>query len=437
MTQTTIVPESEELIYSELVQLRSELKRLKKQAPNYDLNQLKRVYEELNIQDQGNDYDEYSNPVDKIIDDAYQIISLFWMALGKLHESPATYIQLVSIQQCLDHLLEFGVYTLDDLLPFQNRLNELGEILKVTEDKVKSKNYPARSICLRTLVLKKLAQCRSSLKKLMDQWEYRSDELVPIQDRLIQIRRELAIYVNQKIDDKTVFTRFLSELKDLDKLRIDGKFIGPDGVPLKGQTQVIGLMEECLEAIEEIQTSNHEDHSTFSPTHHKLFTLRRELHNLYLSRRWTLRETDLIKYQHQLNEFDATSQNGVYIDENGQPLTNQVLLHFLVQKCYSLLYKLLSASEPVAEALIPVYNQILTLRKCLYEVKKLGGPFTLRELFPYQIKFSSIENLMTNGQFLDTEGQAPEGQVILQALLKECKDILYQLKDMVDDDDED
>lgn len=48
----------------------------------------------------------------------------------------------------------------------------------------------------------------------------------------------------------------------------------------------------------------------------------------------------------------------------------------MLHKCYRLIYVLLSASEPIAEALMPVHNQLLTVRRCLLEVKKWGGEFT-------------------------------------------------------------
>lgn len=44
------------------------------------------------------------------------------------------------------------------------------------------------------------------------------------------------------------------------------------------------------------------------------------------------------------------------------------------------------SSEPVSEALLPVYNQLQTLRRCLLEVKNSGGISSPRELYPYSMK---------------------------------------------------
>ena len=47
------------------------------------------------------------------------------------------------------------------------------------------------------------------------------------------------------------------------------------------------------------------------------------------------------------------------------------------------------SSEPVSEALLPVYNQLQTLRRCLIEVKTSGGVTSPRDLYPYSMKVSA------------------------------------------------
>lgn len=48
------------------------------------------------------------------------------------------------------------------------------------------------------------------------------------------------------------------------------------------------------------------------------------------------------------------------------------------------------SSEPVSEALLPVYNQLQTLKRCLIEVKNSGGVSSPRELYPYSMKVRVI-----------------------------------------------
>ena len=59
---------------------------------------------------------------------------------------------------------------------------------------------------------------------------------------------------------------------------------------------------------------------------------------------------------------------------------------------------MLTSSEPVSEALLPIYNQLTTLRKCLKEVRKSGGVSSPRELYPYSMKVYPVNHfLLGNG----------------------------------------
>jgi hypothetical protein len=67
-------------------------------------------------------------------------------------------------------------------------------------------------------------------------------------------------------------------------------------------------------------------------------------------------------------------------------------LLYLLRKSYALIYMLLTHSQPVSEALLPIYNQLKTLRKCLLEVKDAGGVSSSRELYPYGMKVSDLDS---------------------------------------------
>ena len=61
---------------------------------------------------------------------------------------------------------------------------------------------------------------------------------------------------------------------------------------------------------------------------------------------------------------------------------------YLIRRSYGYIYHLMVLSEPVSEALLPVYNQLSTLKRCLLEVKNSGGVSSVRELYPYSMKVS-------------------------------------------------
>lgn len=52
---------------------------------------------------------------------------------------------------------------------------------------------------------------------------------------------------------------------------------------------------------------------------------------------------------------------------------------------------------------------------------------TTRELYPFQFKLASLDNLRNDGKFI-INNQIPEGQGTLNALLAECFDIIHELK---------
>ena len=63
----------------------------------------------------------------------------------------------------------------------------------------------------------------------------------------------------------------------------------------------------------------------------------------------------------------------------------QTLL-YLLRRSYACIYSCMISSEPVSEALLPVFNQLQTLRRCLLEVKRSGGVSSPREMYPYTMK---------------------------------------------------
>jgi hypothetical protein len=100
---------------------------------------------------------------------------------------------------------------------------------------------------------------------------------------------------------------------------------------------------------------------------------------------------------------------------------------YLLRRGYAYIYQLLVSSEPVSEALLPIYNQLLTLRKCLLEVKRSGGVSNPRELYPYSMKLNSIDNMRVDGKFAIGK-DIPEGQGSVIGLLSDCYDLAYDLR---------
>ncbi|KAJ1915827.1 hypothetical protein H4219_004115 [Mycoemilia scoparia] len=466
------VSHAEEPVLDSLITIRHRLTVLKRDRDNYyrpsdiislyndllqQVAQLKRIRES-----EHHDDDAYKNRVDAVLDDCFQLFSLFYMAMGKNREIPATYVQLVTIKQNLDLLDDSGIYTrvftavyyttdsnppinimapfIDDLTPFEKRLSEILEIIshdkeqqlqQLQQDNECDGNAPATTTPRAEVLLveRRYRQCAKSLQRLLHSTAIIDAAIVPIYNRLVHVRRRLTFLRTQTPTPTEEIKQLQVELLDIDEQRVNDRFVDQDGEPYAGQAEVAGLLELCFEDIHEALVGNLSVPDEARPIYDRLIEIKTQLDKLLLTHRWTLRETDLWSYQVQLSDIDNMREHGEFRNSEGEPYpaTSQATLNYLLHKCYSLLYKLLSSSEPVAESLMPVHNQLRTLRRCLMEVKKYGGPYTPRDLYPYQMKLSSIDNLRVDGKFLDEEGHTPEGQGVIMTILNQCYDILYEL----------
>ena len=64
------------------------------------------------------------------------------------------------------------------------------------------------------------------------------------------------------------------------------------------------------------------------------------------------------------------------------------------------------------------------MRRCLNEVLKFGGPFSARDLYPYQLALAQIEAIRVDGKFLGRDNSCPEGQAILNSNLSESYEMI-------------
>lgn len=158
---------------------------------------------------------------------------------------------------------------------------------------------------------------------------------------------------------------------------MDGKFLGVGGsyVPAS-QALCSSLLEECFEIVQEVKAREDSKNVSFGlkPIYDRLSEIRAELENLVFTRRWSLRETDLWNYTVSLQEIDKMRVDGKFVDAEGQVPAGQYVsvypyiiscryahfnyqvLLYLLRRCYGLIYRLLSSSEPVSEELMPIVS---------------------------------------------------------------------------------
>lgn len=239
------------------------------------------------------------------------------------------------------------------------------------------------------LITHKLDMCDSTLQELTDRLSMLSPELSSIQQKLVSIKRQMAALASRKIFNPSELNPLVDELKTIDSQRVDGKFLLKTEDLPGGQEIVSGLLDECFTFAHDLKANGQNICPSLRPIYERLAELRSQLERLTLTHRWTFRETDLYHYQCQLLEIDdKRGPSGKFEDEEGNVGEGQTVLLYMLRRCYGLLYGLLNSSVPVSEgfsffndkiliiALMPIHNQLSTVRRCLVEVKKAGGPYS-------------------------------------------------------------
>ncbi|KAF8889353.1 hypothetical protein BD779DRAFT_1521058 [Infundibulicybe gibba] len=420
------VPQEELPILEAVINIRNRLTVLKKDRGEYikasDVNSLyqavvKQVTKLNGVRD---DNTTYNNRLDTTLADVFSLLSLFYLTIGKTRDTPATYCQIASMRQILNHMNESAVYNESDLAPFRRRLGELRQIVQRETEDVK---HPKALV---KLLERQLNECDSIVRSLEESLSVLSVELIPIHQRLVTIRRQLVALAAKEGLQKAELKPLQEELRKIDSTRVDGKFLGPGGVVPASQAICSSLLEECFDISQEIKA--HEDSknvaSSLKPIYDRLSEIRAELESLVLTHRWSLRETDLWNYSLSLQEIDRMRIDGKFLDSEGNRPSGQYVLLYLLRRCYGLIYRLLSSSEPVSEELMPIANKLSTVKKCLNEVFKYGGPFNPRDLYPYQLALFQIDSMRVDGRFIGVDGSIPEGQGILMAHLNECHELV-------------
>ncbi|KAF5355278.1 hypothetical protein D9758_006086 [Tetrapyrgos nigripes] len=440
------VPQEELPILEALVNIRNRLTALKKSSGGENFikpSDVKSLYQAVvkqvtKLNDVRDDNTAYNNRLDTTLADVFSLLSLFYLTIGKTRDAPAIYSQIASMRKILNHMNESAVYNEADLAPFQKRIADLRQILQ--RDAAEGKHPEA----IIKLLERQLKKGDDIVRSLQESLSVLSVELIPIHEKLVTIRRKLVALAAKEGSRKAELKPLQEELRKIDSKRVDGKFLGPGGDVPASQAICSSLLEECFEIAQEIKANDDSKRvaPSLKPIYDRLTEIRLELEGLVLTHRWTLRETDLWNYSLSLQEIDKMRVDGKFLDAEGNRPEGQYVLLYLLRRCYGLIYRLLSSSEPVSEELTPIANKLSTVKKCLNEVLKYGGPLNPRELYPYQLALHQIESRRKDGKFVGEDGLIPEGQGVVMAHLNECHELIEMLKEAMDEgefdeDDED
>jgi hypothetical protein len=200
------------------------------------------------------------------------------------------------------------------------------------------------------LITTKLDLCDAGLQELRDRLSTLSPELYTIQQKLVSIKRQMAALASRKTFNPTELNPLMDELRTIDGQRVNGQFLTSTGDAPQGQEIMKGLLEECFTFAQDLKASGANVSPSLRPIYDRLADLKSQLERLTLTHRWTFRETDLYHFQSQLLEIDnKRGPSGKFEDADGKVGEGQMVLLYMLRRCYALLYGLLNSSVPVSE----------------------------------------------------------------------------------------
>lgn len=468
---------SERPILEQLVQIRTRLELLKADKTRYVKSEdvmiifhdlIAQVHSLNNIRT--NKRNE-QNRVDTVLDDCFQLISLAFLTIGKNSEAPALYSAVSTIKRLLDHLKEAAFFSGKDLVGIGHQLEAYRESIR------RGKEAGCYDPHLLTLLEARLDVCDSTLAELKTILSHLTPDLEPTYEKLVSILRTLSAHNTRSKFPRDEVLDLQRQLKVIEKELHEKKCFSPDmtleeryetmlqetasNPSPSAQKLVSDLLTRCLLWAEIVLARPGYVDESFRDTYDKLFNIRNQLESKSLLQAWSLRETDLYDYQRRLDRVDESrTPDGNFLNADGKPACLQTqrvssldpplfislafntmltmrfpqTLLYLLRKSYALVYHLLTSSEPVSEALLPIYNQLKTLKKCLREVQKAGGVSSTRELWPYSMKLSSIDNMRVDGKFM-VGNEIPDGQAAVVSLMEDCFELAFQLRSQAEENE--
>lgn len=123
--------------------------------------------------------------MDRVLESCFQLISLFFMTIGRTTEAPAAYALTSTIKRLLDHLTESSLFSGKDLESMSNTLGKLDGILKNA--------HSQHSPYLVELLAKREELCKSMLANLRKQLEQLEEPLQAVYEELISILRSMSL----------------------------------------------------------------------------------------------------------------------------------------------------------------------------------------------------------------------------------------------------
>lgn len=133
--------------------------------------------------------------MDKVLEGCFQLLSLFYLTIGRNDEAPATYALTSTIKRLLDHLCEANLYSSKDLESIKATLEQLNT--NITRSGNSDTPGPQHSPYLLELLSKRVERCSATLSKLQKRLNTLDESSLPTYEKMISILRSIS-YANTR-----------------------------------------------------------------------------------------------------------------------------------------------------------------------------------------------------------------------------------------------
>lgn len=120
-----------------------------------------------------------------MLESCFQLLSLFFMTIGRNSEAPAAYALTSTIKRLVDHLSEANLYSAKDLESMNKTLERLEDIV--------SKSGHNSSPYLTELLGKRVELCKSRIAELRKRLDRLAEPLQEVHEKLISILRSMSL----------------------------------------------------------------------------------------------------------------------------------------------------------------------------------------------------------------------------------------------------
>jgi hypothetical protein len=125
------------------------------------------------------------------MESCFQLLSLFYLTVGRNNEAPAAYALTSTVKRLLGHLKEADLYSSKDLESIKSTLDRLSHTISQASNG--SEPDAQHSPYLLSLVTSRVERCKQTLEHLQKRLERFGAPLLPKHEKMISILRSISL----------------------------------------------------------------------------------------------------------------------------------------------------------------------------------------------------------------------------------------------------